>query len=126
MSETNNTAPAAEETPVAVYHGTPTENTAIGDPASTPASTQTIPESGTQEEVRVQLKELAKHFSCVSTKQTEEGVELYLFTQTRVAHPTFVETIRQKIANKEDVGKNYILTGTTIEEILENLATNGL
>ena len=92
---TDNTPTVAttDSTPVAVYHGTPTDASTpkevpyilgvdAGDPASTPASTQTIPEASTQEEVRVQLKELAKYFSCVSTKQTENGVELYLFTQT--------------------------------------------
>ena len=148
MSETNNTTPNAKAENAAEFFKnaladstfkpvtSEVENTGIPstlgidphaeDPASTPPSTNVAPESGTQEEVRVQLKELAKYFSCVSTKQTENGVELYLFTQTKVPHPTFVETIRQKIANKEDVGKNYILTGATIEEILENLATNGL
>lgn len=136
---TDNTPTVATTDTVEVFHSTPTDASTpkevpyvldidphAGDPASTLPSTNVVPESGTQDEVRVQLKELAKHFSCVSTKQTEDGVELYLFTQTRVAHPTFVESIRQKLADKEDVGKNYILTGATIEEILENLAANGL
>lgn len=113
------------------------------DPASTPPSTDGTTElveaspmttgeapaneeSGTQQNVQDILKLLAHKFPCVEVKKTEQGAELFLFTQTKVAHPTFVDTLRKKLENKEDVGKNYILAGGSIEEILLNLDLDGL
>jgi hypothetical protein len=119
---TDNTPTVATDnsTPVEQYPLTPEEAFA-GDPASTPPESEPArPEPSTQT-VPARLKELAKHYPCVSTKQVEGGVELYLFTQTKVPHPTFVETIRQKLADNENVGDNHIYTGATIEEILDNI-----
>lgn len=132
MSTTNNTVPATDTTSLEELKDSTfkpvspeVENTgipsALGDPASTPPSEGLL---STQKEplgTKERLKELAKDYAYVGTEQVEGGVELYLFTQTKVPHPTFVETIRQKLANKEDVGDNHIHTGKTIEEILDNL-----
>lgn len=123
------------DTPAEILQSTPTSAVTpehyveAVDPASssTDGTTEEASEElGTQQNVQDILKLLAHKFPCVEVKKTEQGAELFLFTQTKVAHPTFVDTLRKKLENKEDVGKNYILAGGSIEEILLNLDLDGL
>lgn len=69
---------------------------------------------------RPTLKELNARFNCVHVQNVENGVELYLLSHTKVAHPSIVSTIKQKIEAKEDVGANFILYGENIQAILES------
>lgn len=92
-------------------------STQTTQPENQEVAEEKLPESSANQK----LKQLQEKFACVSVLNTKEGTELYLFSQTKVAHPTFVSTLKAMIAEKKDVGNNHILVGKSLEEILNNL-----
>jgi hypothetical protein len=92
-------------------------STQTTQPENQEIAEEKLPESSANQK----LKQLQEKFACVSVLNTKEGTELYLFSQTKVAHPTFVSTLKEMITEKKDVGNNHILVGKSLEEILNNL-----